>query len=370
MENLSLLDFTSLDTGGERFLFGSVVIILCALMGLLLGAVVLRLARKWAEWDRDNGVAAVLASPKWRKPTLAVTPALVLLAVLPIARLAEPYHGYARQALALWVIAGMVAMCIRGVRATSEYFMGQLDLTASDNLRARTIATQLKIFERVLIVGLVIMGAAMALMLFDRIQQFGVSILASAGIIGITLGFAAQRTIANLFAGIQLAITQPIRIDDVVIVENEWGRIEEITLTYVVVRIWDLRRLVLPVSYFIERPFQNWTRTSADILGTVFLYMDYSVPVDAIRMKLQEIVKDAPEWDGKVCGVQVTNTTDKSVEVRALVSAADASRAWDLRCKVREGLLTFLQATYPQALPRVRLEMERLSTGHGDDCST
>jgi small-conductance mechanosensitive channel len=143
-----------------------------------------------------------------------------------------------------------------------------------------------------------------------------------------------------------------------------------ITLTYVVVRIWDLRRLVLPVSYFIERPFQNWTRTSADILGTVFLYMDYSVPVDAIRMKLQEIVKDAPEWDGKVCGVQVTNTTDKSVEVRALVSAADASRAWDLRCKVREGLLTFLQATYPQALPRVRLEMERLSTGHGDDCST
>lgn len=370
MENFSLLDITSLDTGGERFLFGSAVIVLGALVGLLLGAFVLRLARKWAEWDRDNGVAAVLASPKWRKPTFAVTPAIVLLAVLPITRLVEPYHGYARQALALWVIVGMAAMCIRGVRAAVEYFMGQLDLAASDNLRARTTTTQLKIFERVLIVVIAILGAAMALMLFERIRQFGVSILASAGIIGITLGFAAQRTIANLFAGIQLAITQPIRIDDVVIVENEWGRIEEITLTYVVVRIWDLRRLVLPVSYFIERPFQNWTRTSADILGTVFLYMDYSVPVDAIRIKLQEIVKDAPEWDGKVCGVQVTNTTDKSVEVRALISSSDASRAWDLRCKVREGLLTFLQTTYPHALPRLRLEMESHSTGHGPGCST
>lgn len=364
MEILSLFGINSLDAGWERFLFGLVVIVSGVLVGLLLGVIVLHLARKWAEWDEDNGVAAVLAAPEWRKPTLAVMPALVLLAMLPMVGLAEPYYGYVRQALALWVIVGLAALCIRGVRATREYFMGKLDLTASDNMRARTIATQLKIFERVLIVILVVLATAMALMLFERIRQFGVSILASAGIIGITLGFAAQRTIANLFAGIQLAITQPIRIDDVVIVEGEWGRIEEITLTYVVVCIWDLRRLVLPVSYFIERPFQNWTRTSADILGTVLLYMDYSVPVDAIRTKLQELVKDAPEWDGKACGVQVTNTTDRSVEVRALVSAADASQAWTLRCKVREGLLTFLQTTYPQALPRVRLEMESHGDGH------
>jgi small-conductance mechanosensitive channel len=179
-------------------------------------------------------------------------------------------------------------------------------------------------------------------MTFEKIRQFGISIMASAGVIGIIVGFAAQRSIATLFAGIQIAITQPIRLDDVVIVENEWGWIEEITLTYVVVRVWDLRRLVLPITYYIERPFQNWTRVSADILGTVFLYMDYTVPVRVIREELQKIVKGSALRDGKVCGVQVTDATQQTIEVRALVSAADSSKAWDLRCLVREKLLEFL----------------------------
>jgi small-conductance mechanosensitive channel len=156
---------------------------------------------------------------------------------------------------------------------------------------------------------------------------------------------------------IQIAITQPIRIDDVVIVEGEWGRIEEITLTYVVVRIWDLRRLVLPIDYFIEKPFQNWTRVSADILGTVFLYMDYTVPVDAIRAELERIVQRSTDWDGQVCGVQVTDTSPQGIEVRALVSATDASKAWNLRCEVREKLVTFLQREYPAALPKLRGEL-------------
>jgi small-conductance mechanosensitive channel len=188
----------------------------------------------------------------------------------------------------------------------------------------------------------------------------GASVLASAGVIGIIVGFAAQRTIANLFAGFQLAMTQPIRIDDVVIVENEWGRIEEITLTYVVVRIWDLRRLIVPLSYFIERPFQNWTRAQSDILATVFLYTDYAVPVDAMREELKRILAQAPDWDGKVCVLQVTNASDRSVELRALASAADASKAWNLRCEIREKLIFFVQQNYPDSLPRVRAEMRAI----------
>ncbi len=157
-------------------------------------------------------------------------------------------------------------------------------------------------------------------------------------------------------------MTQPIRIDDVVIVENEWGRIEEITLTYIVVRIWDLRRLIVPLSYFIERPFQNWTRVESGILGTVFLYTDYAAPVDVIREELKRVVAQSPHWDGKVCGLQVTNTTDRSVELRALASAGDASKAWDLRCEIREKLILFVQQNYPDSLPRIRADMRANST--------
>jgi small-conductance mechanosensitive channel len=187
-------------------------------------------------------------------------------------------------------------------------------------------------------------------------------------VVGIVVGMAAQRTIATFIAGIQIAITQPIRVDDVVIVENEWGRIEEITLTYVVVKIWDLRRLIVPITYFIESPFQNWTRTSAEILGTVFVYADYTIPIDAIRGELHDILKKSDHWDGKVCVLQVTNASDRTIELRALMSAADASAAWTLRCEVREELIEFIKRKYPQALPKVRAELERLeSTSRSQD---
>jgi small-conductance mechanosensitive channel len=195
-------------------------------------------------------------------------------------------------------------------------------------------------------------------MSFEEFRRLGTGILASAGLAGLVVGLAAQKTLGNLLAGIQIAITQPIRIDDVVVVEGEWGRIEAITLTYVVVRIWDLRRLVLPISYFLEKPFQNWTRVSADVLGTVYLVVDYTVPVDEIRAQLDRIVRESNLWDRKVCGVQVTNASERGIEVRALVSAADSSKAWDLRCEVREKLITFLQDKYPGSLPRVRAEIQ------------
>ena len=189
-------------------------------------------------------------------------------------------------------------------------------------------------------------------------RHVGTSILASAGIASVIIGFAAQRSLGTLVAGLQIAITQPIRIDDVVIVENEWGRIEEITLTYVVVRIWDLRRLVVPISYFLEKPFQNWTRVSAHLLGTVMLHVDYTVPLNVMREELDRILEQSKLWDHKVKVLQVTDTTDRTLELRALVSAGNASAAWDLRCEVREAMVDFLQRNYPECLPRTRAAVE------------
>jgi small-conductance mechanosensitive channel len=191
-------------------------------------------------------------------------------------------------------------------------------------------------------------------MLFDPVRQFGASILASAGIAGIVIGFAAQRTLGNLLAGIQIALTQPLLIDDIVVVEGEFGQIEEITLTYVTVRTWDLRRLILPITYFVEKPFQNWSRVSTDLLGAVVLYLDYQAPIGELRRELKRLVENNPKWDRKVCGLQVTDTKQSTIEVRALVSSTDPGKLSDLRCEVREGLIEFLCRNYPESLPRQR----------------
>jgi small-conductance mechanosensitive channel len=264
------------------------------------------------------------------------------------------------QAMVLVLIILVAWFLISLIYVLEDYVTSRFDVGVRDNLKARKIHTQLKVLKRIAIIAVSILAFGTMLMTFERVRQLGTTILASAGVVGIVVGMAAQRTIATFIAGIQIAITQPIRVDDVVIVENEWGRIEEITLTYVVVRIWDLRRLIVPITYFIEKPFQNWTRISADILGTVFIYTDYTVPVDAIREQLQKILNESEHWDKKVCVLQVTNASDRTMELRALMSAADASLAWTLRCEVREKLLEFIKKEYPQALPRLRTELYRL----------
>jgi len=239
-----------------------------------------------------------------------------------------------------------------------DIILEKFDLKEKDNLRARKVYTQIQFFKKVVLIGIGVIALAVILMGFTKVREIGATILASAGVIGIILGFAAQRTISTFIAGLQIALTQPIRIDDVIIVENEWGRVEEINLTYVVVKIWDLRRLILPINYFIEKPFQNWTRTSAQILGTVYLYTDYTIPVSAIREELHRLLKQSEFWDGQVWNLQVTNMNERTVELRALMSAADASSAWNLRCEIRENLLDFIQKNYPESLPRVRAELE------------
>jgi small-conductance mechanosensitive channel len=267
-----------------------------------------------------------------------------------------------KQTLGLLTIFSVAWLVVKLSYVGESLILMQYKVDVTDNLQARRVHTQIQILKKVVIVIVGIVALATMLMTFEKVRQLGTSILASAGIIGIIVGIAAQRSIATLLAGLQMAITQPIRLDDVVIVEGEWGRIEEITLTYVVVRIWDLRRLIIPMTYFLEKPFQNWTRVSAELLGTVFLYVDYTVPVHAVRTELHRILENSKLWDGRVCVLQVTNATERTVELRALMSAPDSSSAWELRCEVREKLIEFVQKNYPDGLPKVRGELREPST--------
>ncbi|WP_022836867.1 mechanosensitive ion channel family protein [Salisaeta longa] len=227
-------------------------------------------------------------------------------------------------------------------------------LNTADNLRARKILTQVRILRRIGSVIIGVLALAVVLLNYEPFRQLGTGILASAGILGIVVGVAAQRTLGNVIAGLQIAITQPIRVDDVVIAEGDFGWIEEITLTYVVVRVWDQRRIVVPITQFVEQPFQNWTRHTSDLLGTVFFHVDYTAPVEALRTALHDIVEQCPYYDGRVCRLHVTNATDRTLELRALVSARNASDLWELRCAVREGFVAHLQAEHPAALPKTR----------------
>ncbi len=260
----------------------------------------------------------------------------------------------------LGIILSITWFIIIALKIAKSRMLLKYDVSVGDNLRARKIYTQFMILENIIIFIVIILAIGIALMSFDGIRSIGVSVLTSAGIAGIIIGFSAQKAIGTLLAGIQIAITQPIRLDDVVIVEGEWGRIEEINLTYVIVRIWDQRRLVVPSTFFIENTFQNWTRESAEILGTVFIYTDYEVPFEALREELTRLLENTPLWDKKVNVLQVTDTTEKSVQIRALMSAKDSGTAWDLRVFIREKLLIFLQENYPDSLPKSRIYIKEI----------
>lgn len=251
-------------------------------------------------------------------------------------------------------------------RVLADLVQWRYDIEQSDNLRARQIQTQYRVLQRVLVVLIWIAVLAGGLMQFETLRTVGGTVLASAGVAGIVIGLSAQKTFGAMIAGIQIALSTPISLDDVVIVEGEWGRIEEITFTYVVVRIWDLRRLIVPVTYFLEKPFQNWTRRSAEIIGTVTLHVDYTADVGALRGRLREICEAHRElWNGAACSLQVTEAGPQTMTVRAIMSSPDASKSWDLRCLVREELIGFLRRTQPGALPQQRLALE--SDGRGKE---
>jgi small-conductance mechanosensitive channel len=291
------------------------------------------------------------------KPARAVFLLTCLLIILPaIPDLPENIEALLRQAFVMLLVVALGWFAIGCIYVLQAFMMRRYDLTAENNFQARRIHTQFQLFRRMLIAFVVVVDSGTLLWTFNdpRIWHYGSGLLASAGIASLILATAAKSTASNFLAGLQIALTEPIRIDDVVVIQGEWGRIEEINQAYVVVRIWDLRRLIVPLTYFIENSFQNWTREAADIMGTAFLYVDYSVPVEALRQQLDKIVHPSPLWNKQVCGLQVTNLSEHTMELRCLVSSRNSSENFDLRCLIREKMTAWIQQNYPEAFPTTR----------------
>ena len=279
--------------------------------------------------------------------------------IITSATIVENIDEVLRHIITLLYIASATWLFICFVRAVKISVIDNYDIDRADNLRARKVLTQFNIIEKIVIFILVLIAIAISLMTFESIRRIGISLFASAGVAGLIIGLAAQKVIGSVLAGIQLAVTQPIRIDDVVIVEGEWGKIEEISLTYVVIHIWDRRRLIVPTKYFLENPFQNWTRVSADILGTVFLYTDYRIPFESLREEFSRILTTTDLWDKDVKVLQVTDIKENTVEIRLLMSAKDSSTAWDLRVLIREKMIEYIQKNFPEHLPKTRVMLDK-----------
>jgi len=309
--------------------------------------------RQWAE-ARGSLLGKMIVPIVGQSFRLTV-PLLAIILLLPLLKLPGNWTWVTQKGFGILFIAALSFLIVRALNAMQTALLSQQRLDVPDNLAARRIYTQVSVIRKIIVTAVVVLATGSILMLFDPVRQFGTSILASAGIAGIVLGFAAQKTLGNVLAGVQIALTQPLLIGDIVVVEGEFGQIEEISLTYVTVRTWDLRRMILPITYFVEKPFQNWSRVSTELLGTVLLYLDYQAPIAELREELKRLVENNPKWDRKVCGLQVTDTTKQNtIEVRALVSSSDPGKAFDLRCDVREGLIEFLSRNHPEALPRSR----------------
>jgi small-conductance mechanosensitive channel len=332
--------------------------------GLLLGALAVGLvAHKVLLWLTERSVRRL--RPGWagnlpqyiKGPSRVLLPLFFINLILPSLKLSPYAREFLTHVGTLLFIAAMAYLCISLIHMLRDLILARHDIAASDNLLARKAYTRIRVLEKSLQLIVAIATGAFMLMTFDGVRQVGVSILASAGIAGIILGLAAQKSLGNLMAGIQIAITQPIRIDDAVIVEGEFGNIEEINLTYVVVRLWDLRRLVIPINWFIENAFQNWTRTSTDLLGTVEFYTDYGVPVEDLRAEAKRVVESSELWDKKVFAFQVTECRPECLQVRVLLSASSSGRAFDLRCFVREKMVAYLDKNHKGSLPILRAHL-------------
>ncbi|WP_373395624.1 mechanosensitive ion channel family protein [Algoriphagus halophilus] len=271
----------------------------------------------------------------------------------------EGWMAYLPSINTVLIISGFTWCFLVGMQIVKTMFLKQYDISQEDNLRARKVYTQINILVKIANFIIILFSIGLVLLSFESVRKVGVGFFASAGVAGIIIGFSAQKAIGTLIAGIQIAFTQPFRLEDAVVVEGEWGWIEEINLNYIVVRIWDLRRLVLPTTYFLETPFQNWTRTSGDLLGSVFLYTDYTIPFNELRKELDRILETTDLWDKKVKVLQVSDTNEHTVETRILVSAKNSPIAWDLRVYVREKMIEFIQKNYPECLPKTRVLMEK-----------
>jgi small-conductance mechanosensitive channel len=339
---------------GNAWLDNAMWALAAAIAAVIASKIAMKLALRFAH--RPQLILTVLEKIK--------TPAMYLLVFLALQFVWEAapdrLHLMAavRHATALGVIIALTWLGLQFVRAGVAVVKLLNPTTVAENLHARRLQTQTAVISRALMTLIYVIGVSTALMTFPSVRQIGASLLASAGVVGLIAGLAARPMLSNLIAGMQIALTQPIRLDDVLIVEGEWGRVEEITGAFVVVRLWDERRLIVPLQWFIEHPFQNWTRSSAEILGTVFLWVDYHTPIEGLRAELHKLCQASPDWDGRLALLQVSDASDSAMQLRALVSSTDSSRSWDLRCHVREGLIAFMSRGHSDCLPRLRAQIE------------
>jgi len=306
--------------------------------------------------QRKDANTESLLTRRAKKSTRVIFPLLALVLAIPFAPIPGTLKNILQHALGLGVIALIGWTIIILTELAGNIIFARYSMDSPDNLSARRIRTQTQVLQRVVTLTVSVVTASVMLMTFPAARHVGVSLLASAGLAGLIVGMAARSTLSNLIAGVQVALTQPIRIEDAVVLEGEWGWIEEINTTYIVVCLWDLRRLIVPLSYFIEKPFQNWTRTKADLLGTVLIYADYTAPVQELREELHRILETTELWDKKTWALPVTDATERTIQIRALMSARNGPAAFDLRCYVRERLVQFLKDKYPLALPKRREE--------------
>lgn len=325
------------------------VVVLAALVVHAIGRrIVLRLVR---------------SRPMWREVAQRIDPPIgLLLPLLALQALGQtlPERLPALSGLlhlnGVLLIVALTWMAVGALGGVAAAILARHPVDVADNLQARRIHTQTRVLSRVAMSVAVVVGAAFVLMTFPGARQIGANLLASAGVVSVIVGLAARSVFSNLLAGLQIALAQPLRIDDVLVVEGEWGRVEEITATYVVLRIWDQRRLIIPLQWLIEQPFQNWTRNDAGIIGTVLLWVDLGTPLEALRAEALRLCEASEHWDGRLCKLQVVEAGERAMQLRVLVTSASSGQNWDLRCEVREGLLAFVQAQQPAAVPRLRTE--------------
>lgn len=336
------------------FFYNSILAIGAIILGLLIKFILVKLFKFFARFWATFQIKSILRHLS--SPVGFFIPLLLLNGLLDFMRLDNTLRIKFDKVLEVLLTINFAIILIGLIKILQDFVYYKYDLNKEDNLKERKIRTQLQFIRKFVVVLIVLVTTSIVLLSFESMRKVGAGLLTGVGIGGIIIGFAAQKSLGNLLAGFQIAFTQPIRIDDVLIVEGEWGRVEEITLTYVVVNIWDQRRLILPITYFIEKPFQNWTRVSAQLLGTVFLYLDYTIPIPPLREELTRLLNKNPLWDQRVNVVQLTDNKEQTVEVRFLMSAKNSSQAFDLRCYVREEMLAFIRTNYPDSLPKMRLE--------------
>jgi small-conductance mechanosensitive channel len=322
------------------FLAGAII------LGLVAHYVIFWILQRFA--GRKGAVLDQSLIRRGRRPSRWIFPLLAVLAVLPGLSLPPKPMAALEHITALGLIAAIAWLVSLSVDVTADLIADRYRMDVEDNLAARRIQTQFQMLRRITTVLVAIVTVSLMLMTFPAIKHIGLSLLASAGLATLVVGMAMKETLSNLIAGVQIAFSQPFRLGDAVVVEGEWGWIEEIGMMYVVVRIWDLRRLVLPLSYFLDHPFQNWTRTGAELLGSTILSMDYTAPIEELRQELRRICESTKLWAGKVSVLQVSDATERTMQIRALMDARNSSDSWDLRCLVREKLIEYMQKNHPR----------------------